>query len=87
MIRYEPPVSPEVVLPTHELPIEGSVALLVAALKRQGCLSGGPTHRLGLPLPYGTTANAATSANAASASAGAAAATTSSSPYSSPYVG
>ena len=52
---YEPPLHPEVTLPNDQLTIEASVAVLMKALKGAGALTGGPTHRLGLPLPYGST--------------------------------
>ena len=51
---YEPPLAPEVNLPNDKLSIDDSVAILMKALKDAGALEGGPTHPLGLPLPYGT---------------------------------
>ena len=51
---YEPPLRPEVTLPNDKMTIEQSVAVLMQALKGAGALEGGPTHKLGLPLPCGT---------------------------------
>jgi 3'-phosphoadenosine 5'-phosphosulfate synthase len=51
---YEEPLNPEVRLPNYEMTIEESVDVLLNALRKAGALEGGPTHPLGLPLPYGT---------------------------------
>merc|ERR1719310_950380 len=50
---YEPPLKPEVVLKTHDLPIEKSVDILIDALRRKGFLSGEPDADSGLASPDG----------------------------------
>jgi len=50
---YEPPLHPEVVLPTDGLTVQQSVDILLRALVRQGVLVGGPTLPNGLPYPDG----------------------------------
>lgn len=50
---YEPPLNPEILLPTDGLTIEQSVDIIMHRLVREGVLVGGPTLPNGLPYPDG----------------------------------
>jgi len=50
---YEAPITPEVTLKTHELPVDESVDVLIAALRERGFLSGAPDAASGLTSPDG----------------------------------
>jgi hypothetical protein len=50
---YEPPLSPEVVLPNYKMTITQCVDVFMQKLRAEGVLEGGEVHPNGLPLPDG----------------------------------
>jgi len=50
---YEPPLHPEIVLPTDGMTVQQSVDVILRTLVREGVLVGGPTLPNGLPYPDG----------------------------------
>ncbi len=50
---YEPPLSPEVVLPNYKMTITECVDAFMQRLRAEGVLEGGAVHPNGLPLPDG----------------------------------
>ena len=50
---YEAPEKPDIDLPNWDMSIEECVQTLIAALKREGVLSGGAYDESGLPVPPG----------------------------------
>ena len=50
---YEAPEKPDIDLPNWDMSIDECVATLIASLKKEGVLSGGPYDASGLPVPPG----------------------------------
>lgn len=50
---YEPPLSPEVVLPNYKMTIKECVDVFMQTLRAEGVLEGGQVYPNGLPPPDG----------------------------------